>query len=61
MVKHFNNMQLAPAMADCMDLYRTATTHFTENEQFYRWLLQSLKLLVPNREDNLRVARSIGK
>jgi len=43
-------------MPDCMDLYKMATTHFTENEQFYRQLLQSLRLLVPNREDILRVA-----
>jgi len=48
-VKNFNNMQLAPAMADCIDLYRRTTTHFTEIDQFYRWLLQSLRLVVPNR------------
>jgi len=30
-VKNFNNMQLAPAMADCMDLYRRTTTHFCRN------------------------------
>jgi len=59
-VKNFNDMQLALAMADCMDLYRMATIHFTENEQFYRRLLQSLRLLVSNREEILIVALSIG-
>jgi len=53
-------MQLAPAMADCMDLYRRTTTQFTETDQFYRHLLQSLRLLVSKREDTLRVALSIG-
>jgi len=60
MVKNFNNMQLAPAMADCMNLYRRTTTYFTENERFYGSLLESLRLLVPNREEILRVAISIG-
>jgi len=60
MVNNFNNMQLAPAMTDCMDLYKTTTTHCTENEQFYTHLLQSLRLLVPNREKILRVAISNG-
>lgn len=39
---------------------KRTTTHFTENEQFYRRLLQSLRLLVSNREEILIVALSIG-
>jgi len=58
-VQNFRNMQLISAIANLRRLYRRANAHFRENEQFYRQLLESLRLLVPNRDFILRVALSI--